>query len=156
MSRPLSAINPEAKTQGVTNASRSLAKRPLAGIWMNPAAFPDKTDPFYGLGAANGETFLDLLTIAGNGWTEGTPGFRFRKHADGSLEFKGYLEPGSSGTVAFTLPGAGTIDPDEADYRPENDSSFLTDIQTGPTSFTIGRVQIDATTGDVTITYPAN
>jgi hypothetical protein len=107
-----------------------LKRRPLAGRW---------TDPEFE-----------------NGWDNaGAPygDFMYRWHADGSLEFKGHVMPGTSGTVVFTLPD-GTGGTTEPDYRPDHDVSFLTDIVNG-TSFEIARVYIDASTGEVTITYPA-
>lgn len=81
--------------------------------------------------------------------------FAFRLHADGSLEFKGHLDTSGgavSGTVAFTLPGA---NPGEVDFLPANDQYWHTTITTDDgTLFTLALVFIDATTGDVTITWP--
>lgn len=150
MSRPLYYVHTETRVAGLRTASGRLERRPLTSEWVNPAEFHD--DP------ENLTVFRDLFTEAGNGWSNGTPGHRFRRHADGSIEFRGYLEPGSSGTVAYTLPGAGlaSTGDDEVDYRPDVDTSFIADIKTSPTTFILARVEIDSTTGDVTITYPAS
>lgn len=81
--------------------------------------------------------------------------FAFRLHSDGSLEFKGHLnaENASSGDVAVTLPGANA---GEVDFRPANDQYFITAItEDDGSSFTTALVFIDATTGEVTITWPA-
>lgn len=82
--------------------------------------------------------------------------FAFRLHADGSLEFKGHLNGADavSGTVAVTLPGANA---GEVDFRPDNDQYFVTVITPDDgASFQTAMVFIDATTGDVTITFPAS
>lgn len=79
--------------------------------------------------------------------------FSFRLHADGSLEFKGHLnaQNASSGTVAVTLPGA---DVGDVDFRPANDQYFHTVITTDDgTEFVEALVFIDATTGEMTITW---
>ncbi len=80
-----------------------------------------------------------------NSWDHsGSPfapvGFRFGVH--GELEFKGHAEGGTSGAVAFTLP---------AEYRPDQDVSFLTDVATGGIP-TTAQIYITASSGDVTIT----
>lgn len=83
-----------------------------------------------------------------NGWSHaGAPyelwGYRV---CDGQLEFRGHLLPGSSGTVCYTLP---------ANYRIFNgDLSWLTDILLGG-SFTVARVHVSLSTGNISITYPA-
>lgn len=156
MSRPLYYNSVESKVSGLRQDVGRLQKRPLASEWINPANFKD--DPAMGHDDAelNGR---DLLDEAGNLWTQGEPGHRFRRHADGSIEMRGYLIPGSSGTVAYTLPGAGvspTTGEADVDYRPTVDTSFIADIKTGPSTFILARVEIDSTTGDVTITYPAS
>jgi hypothetical protein len=62
-----------------------------------------------------------------------------------SLEFKGHITGGASGTVAFIL---------DVDYWPDNDLSFLTDVgDVG--AFMVGRILVDSTTGEVTVTFPA-
>ena len=94
-----------------------------------------------------------------NGWAQVNAPlepFGFRLHADGSLEFKGHLDAAgaASGTVALTLPGANA---GEVDFLPAMDQFFLTLItDDGGSSFTTAMVFIDATSGDVTITWPAN
>lgn len=145
--RPIYRDHLERKVAGIKGQVNRLERRPLTNEWQNPAAFFDYKDTVE----------RDLLDEAGNGWTQGTPGFRFRWHMDGSLEFKGYLEPGTSGTVAFTLPGAEYDDETDpgTDYRPDQDSSFITNVQVSPTVFSLARVELDSTTGDVTITFPA-
>lgn len=85
-----------------------------------------------------------------NGWKEAGDPYdtvQFRRTEDGGVEFKGHLnaEEAVTDTVAFVLP---------AGYRPPMDVSFLTDILAG-TEFSVARVAISATTGEVTITFPA-
>ena len=83
-----------------------------------------------------------------NGWDHAGPpyeqwGYRI---CDGQLEFKGHLLPGSSGTVAYTLP---------ADYRiMAGNPSWPTDIVSGG-GFSIARIVIDMNTGEITILFPA-
>ena len=83
-----------------------------------------------------------------NSWDNvGTPyeDLMYRKGASG-LEFQGHVSGGASGTVAFIVI---------EDHRPFKNVSFLTDVgDIG--SFVVGRVEIDATTGEVTITFPAS
>lgn len=85
-----------------------------------------------------------------NGWTNAGPPYDDVAYRYGlspkTLEFKGHLVPGSSGTSAFTL---------EENYRPTKDVSWLTDILVGG-SFMVARVQIVAASGNVVITYPAS
>lgn len=145
MSRPLYYVGTDSRVAGLRSTTGRLERRPLAGEWINPAEFHD--DP------SDLDLFRDLYDEAGNGWSNGTPGHRFRRHADGSIEMRGYLEPGTSGTVAYTLPGAIVT---EVDYRPDVDTSFIGDVKTSPTSFILARIEIDSTTGDVTVTYPAS
>lgn len=90
-----------------------------------------------------------------NGWAQPDSPlekFAFRLHTDGSLEFKGHLDSAgaSSGTVAVTLPGA---TPGEVDFLPANDQFFVSAVYDGATAQP-ALVYIDATTGEVTITFP--
>lgn len=130
MTTPLSAPSPEKDLSRGDFYTRQLQRRPLAGIWFTPTLV--------------------------NGWTQPDPPWgtmQYRLHKDGSLEFKGHLVPGSSGTVAFTLPDSTGVHPS---YRPTHDVSFLTDVETSPSAFDIARVIISESTGTVTIVYPVN
>lgn len=123
-----------------------LERRRLAGRWWEP----DCTLDPYGITCTGLEPALE------NGWAQPSSPlerFAFRLHADGSLEFKGHLDSAgaSSGTVAFTLPGANI--PDEIDFRPPNDQFFLTVVYDGANPQG-AMVYIDSTTGEVTITFP--
>lgn len=84
-----------------------------------------------------------------NGWTHAGPPYELWGYrvCDGQLEFKGHLLPGSSGTVAYTLPLSHCIFP--------GDPTWLTDIVSGG-GFAIARVYVDMYTGEITITYPAS
>lgn len=94
-----------------------------------------------------------------NDWAQPSNGsglekFAFRLHADGSLEFKGQLDGSAavSGTVALTLPGANLGD---VEFRPANDQYFQTVITPDDgTTFETALVFVNATTGEVTITWP--
>ncbi len=98
------------------------------------------------------------------GWAQPSPAsglerFAFRRHADGSLEFKGHLDASAavSGTIAFTLPGADGLV--EYDFLIASDQNWHTTIRTAPgmspTAFSLALVEINATTGDVTLYWPA-
>lgn len=144
MSKPLYRVNPERQIAGIAKRTNTLERRPLTNEWQNPAAFLP-------IGGIEGVDEIDLLAIAGNGWTQGSITCYFRWHMDNAFEMKGRLSVGPSGTVAFTLPG---FDEDnEVDYRAEG--SFTMDLETSPTTFTLGRVIFDPDSGDVTIVYPA-
>jgi hypothetical protein len=94
-----------------------------------------------------------------NGWAQPSAPlekFAFRRHVDGSIEFKGHLDASgaASGTVAVTLPGANA---GEVDFRPANDQYFVTIITTDDgATFTTAMVFIEATIGEITITWPAS
>ncbi len=85
--------------------------------------------------------------------------FAFRRHADGSLEFRGHLDASgaASGTVAVTLPGANGLE--EYDFLIARDQNWHTTIRTAPgtspTAFTLALVEVNATTGAVKIYWPA-
>lgn len=123
-------------------------QKPHAFRWWEPDCDPE-TDS----GCTGEEPPLE------NGWLQVEPPlerFAFRLHADGSLEFKGHLDAAnaSSGTVAVTLPGAVV---GEYNFLLANDQFWPTVItDDGGTSFTIALVHINATTGEVTITWPAS
>lgn len=72
----------------------------------------------------------------------------FRHGLDGALEWKGHVDVSgaSSPAVLCTLPG---------EWRPDFDVSWPTDVWDGA-AFVIGRVGIDASTGDVTLVWPAS
>lgn len=75
--------------------------------------------------------------------------FSFRRGL-ARLDFKGHLnvENATSPAVAFTIPNA---------YRLDNDQYFHTTITTDDgTAFTLALVFLDASTGDVEITWPAS
>ena len=129
MSRPLSSPSIPKDVGRLNFHTRQLQRKPLAGIWITPTLI--------------------------NGWTQPDPPWgtmQYRLHKDGSLEFKGHLVPGTTATVAFVLPDSIGLDPS---YLPGHDVSFLTDVETGVNIFSIARVVIDSTTGDVTIYFPA-
>ena len=80
-----------------------------------------------------------------NGWAQPASPlqeFAFRRGLS-KLDFTGHLDSAgaSSGTVAFTLP---------ADYRLLNDQFFLTVLDSAIPAL----VYLEASTGDVTITFP--
>lgn len=75
--------------------------------------------------------------------------FAFRRGLP-RLEFKGHLnmESATSPVVALNIPAA---------YRLDGDQYFHTTITTNDgASFTLALVFLDASTGDVTITWPAS
>jgi len=83
-----------------------------------------------------------------NGWVWAGGSYArpaYRWYDNDSLEFRGHISPGSSGTVAFTM-----LPP----YRLDHDTSFLTDIVVGG-NFSVARAAVAFVTGTVTVTYPA-
>ena len=127
---------------------QGLKQKPLAMKWWVPDC--DDTDEDQRAGGCTG---LEPPLL--NGWAQPLPPlqkFAFRLHADGSLEFRGHLDSAgaSSGTVAFTLPG---FVPGETDFLPSLDQFFVSAIYDGATPQS-ALIYIDATTGDVTITFP--
>lgn len=126
-------------------------QKPLASQWIQPV---NAGDPI----PADEPNYTPALE---NGWLQPTGGletFAFRLHYDGSPEFRGHLnaQGAVSGTVAVTLPGALVGDPN---YLPANDQDWHTTIRTAPgigtVAFTLALVVINATTGTVTIYWPA-
>ena len=108
---------------------------PAAGFWFDveTSLIDGEFDPTY--------TFKNSWVNVGEPYHP----FQYRRGATG-LEFQGHVTGGASGTVICTLL---------ADHRPFKNISFLTDVgDIG--SFVVGRIEIDAVTGDVTITFPAN
>lgn len=109
---------------------------PVAGPWIDVETVDDPDSP--------GDPTYQFQ----NGWVNtGDPyeNFQYRKGATG-FESQGHVKDGASGSVVCTvLP----------DHRPLKNISFLTDVgDVG--SFVIGRVEVDATSGDITITFPAS
>ena len=135
---------------------KDLRQKPLAFRWWEPEC--DETDEGE---AGQGCTGLEPPLL--NGFAQpsdesGLEKFAFRLHADGSLEFRGHLDAqaASSGDIAFVLPG----DPGEVDFRVlTRDQNVYTVIRTapgsGPASFTLAMWEINSTTGEVTIWWPA-
>ena len=108
---------------------------PVGGTWVDVATVDDPDSP--------GDPTYQFQ----NGWDNvGTPyeDLQYRKGASG-LEFQGHIFGGASGSVVCViLP----------DHRPFKNVSYLTDVgDIG--SFVVGRVEIDATTGEMTVTFPA-
>lgn len=143
---------PTTERQVAANSSRitRVRQRPGAFRWWTPDCDTGSGD--------------DLCTgeepVLENSWAQPSAPlerFSFRLHTDGSLEFKGHLDSSGgavSGSVAVTLPGANS---GEVDFRPANDQYFHTTITVDDgASFTLALVFVDATTGEVTITWPAS
>ncbi len=122
-------------------------QKPLAFRWWEPNCTIGVN------GCTGDEPLLE------NNWQQPTAPlekFAFRRHADGSLEFKGHLDASggaASGDVAFTLPGANGLG--EYDFLIANDQFWVTAITTDDgSSWSPALVKIDSTTGEVTITWP--
>lgn len=126
-------------------------QKPLASQWIEPVNEGDPVPDIEPIWTPELE----------NGWEQPTgtlERFAFRLHYDGSLEFRGHLDAqgAASGTVAVTLPGELVGD---RNYLPPRDQDWHTTIRTAPGSgtvaFTLALVVIDATTGTVTLYWPA-
>lgn len=146
MSKALSDPTPERKITQNRFQIKDTRQKPLAFSWWTP-------DCTLGDGCTAAQEDVVLV----NGWAQVTAPlelFAFRLHADGSLEFKGHLDAAgaSSGTVAFTLPGANA---GEVDFLLPNDQYWHTTITTDDgVTFFLALVFIESATGDVTITWP--
>jgi hypothetical protein len=139
MTRP---VYDETETTRLVRANAGvsdLKRRPLAGRWNYVR---NSGDP-----AVEGRGISQ--PVLQNGWTQPDPGdpeqealgeHEFRWHADGSLEFKGYLVPGTWDSLVYTLPGAVGVEPN---YIPAHEISYLTDVfDPASNLFIIGRVVI--------------
>lgn len=73
---------------------------------------------------------------------------QYRKFFNDGIEFRGHLSVAgaSSNTVAFILVRS---------HWPINDVSFITDMVTGVSSFSLARVIIKSSDGTVTLIWPA-
>lgn len=136
-----------------TYQTKGQRQKPLASHWVTPDC--------------DASSEIDAPTTSGecrgtepelqNGFAQPTGSlepFSFRKHYDGSLEFKGHLdvENASSGDIAFTLPGENDGEPD---YRLDNDQWFTTIVVNADgNDFMSAAVLIEAA-GDVSIFWPA-
>lgn len=133
MSKSLRTEVQETKIVKARWVGTDLRRRPLAGRWNTPD--------------------LD------NGWTQPDPPLgihQYRWHADGSLEFKGHLVPGTWNAKAYDLAPAIGVEPN---YWPEHEISFLNDVFDPDTEqFAVGRVVIypdgHANEGEVWIFEP--
>lgn len=149
MTKALFDPTPERKITQNRFFIKDTRQKPLAFSWWTP----DCT-------VGDGCTAAQAAVVLQNNFSQPTGTlelFAFRLHADGSLEFKGHLDTSGgavSGTVAFTLPGANT---GEVDFLLPNDQFWHTTITTDDgTTFFLALVFIEATTGDVTITWPVS
>ncbi len=120
--------------------TKDLARRPLAGRWN---FVRDNGDP-----EQDGRGYIQpelqhtwRQPDSGDPDEEDLGEHEFRWHADGSLEFKGYLIPDTDAAwdkLAYTLPGASSVEPN---YIPAHQVSFLTDVFDPSTNeFDVGRV----------------
>lgn len=142
MSRPVYDENDHQQVTKAQWKGKDLSHRPLAGRWnfvRNPSG-PLSTDQ-----TGRGKVQPQLQ----NGWTqpdstdpaqEDLGQHEFRLHMDGSLEFKGYLVPGTWDSLVYTLPGA---DETEPDYFPPHIVSELVDVFDPVTEeFSVGRMVV--------------
>jgi hypothetical protein len=142
MTRPIWEENATTRLVQANFRGSDLQRRPLAGRWNRPKN--------------NGDPDADPADVGPgpqpelqNGWTQPDDGdpdqedlgkHEFRWHADGSLEFKGFLIPGTWDALAYTLPSAITVEPN---FVPAHEISFLTDLfDPGTNEFVVGRVVI--------------
>lgn len=133
-----------AKTQ--TRVRQERLKPNLAGFWVCIGDFVAVDDP----GNDPDCTSQSSPPYEG-GTTYAGPPFAypaFRHGLDGNLEFRGHVDVSGATSPATlcTLPG---------EWRPDHDVSWPTDLVDGA-SFVIARVSVDASTGVVTLTWPAS
>jgi len=142
MSRPVYEDNEQTQISGARWRGNDLSHRPLAGRW-NFVRDPSGDLSTDQIGRGKVQPQLQ------NGWFQpdiddpdqaALAQHEFRLHMDGSLEFKGYLVPGTWDSLAYTLPGA---DENEPDYIPTHEVSFLTDVfDPVGNEFIVGRVVV--------------
>lgn len=117
----------------------------LPGFWVCIGDFVDVGDPGNDPACTSPSSppYEDGTTYAGSPYAFPA----FRHGLDGNLEWRGHVDVSgaSSPATLCTLP---------SEWRPGNDVSWLTDIYDG-SGFQIARVSIDASTGVVTLTWPA-
>lgn len=153
MSRSLDRDVPLNRVKANSVAVGNEEQKPiLAGYWVYIGDFIGIDDPGNDppLTSPDSPPYQDSTTYAGTPYDYPA----FRHGVDGSLEWKGHVDvsAATSPAVLCTLP---------SEWRPRNelqapmDVSWPTDLFDG-VSFTIGRVQVDATTGDVTLVWPAS
>ncbi len=132
MSKPIQREDNDTRIAGLRGGLQNEQTKPLANRWNRP-----RTGSFV---VGNG-LYQPVLQ---NGWEQPDPPLgkhEFRRHADGSIEFKGHLVPGTWDSLVYTLPGVDY--PDEENYLPPHEISFLTDVFDPDTEqFMIGRVVI--------------
>lgn len=126
----------QAKTDFTT---RELRTRPLAGRWNYVRNDGEAIQ------VGRGKVQPELQ----NGWSQPDSGepsqedlgeHEFRLHTDGSLEFKGYLVPGTWDAHVYTLPG---WDDSQPDYFPPHRVSEIVDVFDAATEqFDIGRLVV--------------
>lgn len=154
--RNLSQDNPYKQIARNKQWTKDTRQKPLAFRWWQPGCVPDTDDDPDSGAAANGCTGQEPGLE--NGWAQPDPPlepFAFRKHADGSLEFKGHLDAAgaASGSIALHLPG---VNAGEVNFLPTNDQFFHTTItDDSGLTFTLALVRINKSTGAVTISWPA-
>ena len=139
MTRPIYEENSTTRLVSARAGLSDMRRRPLAGRWN---FVRNNGDP-----AIDGRGFIQPELQ--NGWEQPdgvSPGqealaeHEFRWHADGSLEFKGHLIPGTWDSLVYTLPGAASVEPD---YIPTHEISFLNDVFDPVTEqYIVGRVVI--------------
>jgi hypothetical protein len=137
MTRPVYEDNDHADQQKTDFKARDLQHRPLAGRWNYVR---NSGDPAV---TGRGKVQPQLQ----NGWTQPDDGdpeqenlgeHEFRLHMDGSIEFKGYLIPGTWDTKVYDLPGANETEPD---YYPPHTISEIVDVFDPSTeNFELGRL----------------
>jgi hypothetical protein len=140
-------------------------QKPMASHWVTPDCDAILNPPHTGYGStfnngrlAAGDCSIDDPVLQ-NLWRQPSAPlelFSFRIHFDGSLETKGHLDASGgavSGSVAVTFPG---LNAGEPDYLLAHDQYWHTVITTDDgTTFMIALVFIQASTGIMTITWPA-
>lgn len=137
MSRPVYDPTDTTNIEQAKWTGRDLQHRPLAGRWNYVRNAAQAAQVGRG----------KVQPVLQNGWSQPDDGeeeqedlgeHEFRLHTDGSLEFKGYLIPGTWDSLVYTLPGA---DDSEPDYFPPHIISEVVDVFDPTTNnFDLGRL----------------
>lgn len=140
MSRPVYEETDQTQAAKTDNRGVLLQRRALAGRWNYV-----RNSSGAGSSFQNGRG--KVQPVLQSGWSqpddtepeqEQLGEHEFRLHMDGSLEFKGYLVPGTWDSLVYTLPGA---DETEPDYWPPHIISEVVDVFDPTTdNFDLGRL----------------
>lgn len=124
MSKPVYDDSEQTQISKATWTGDDLQHRPLAGRWNNVLGSGDS--PTNGGGKVQPALQNNWEQPDGvSAGQENLARHEFRLHMDGSLEFRGYLVPGTWDSLVYTLPDASDVEPR---YPQPKTGSYLVDV----------------------------